>query len=70
MLEAAVLLPAVGGRWEDFFVILAMLLINGGVSWWPRPLAGGQRPHDFHDAAYTAVANKRGGGTWTSSLER
>lgn len=34
MLEAAVLLSAVAGRWEDFFVILAMLLINGGVGWW------------------------------------
>ena len=34
MLEAAVVLSAVATRWEDFFVILAMLVINGGVSWW------------------------------------
>ncbi len=33
MLEAATVLSAVGGRWDEFWVILAMLLINGGVSW-------------------------------------
>ena len=34
MLEVACILAAVARRWEDFFVILAMLLINGGVSYW------------------------------------
>jgi H+-transporting ATPase len=34
MLEVACVLSAVGGRWEEFWVILAMLLINGGVGWW------------------------------------
>jgi H+-transporting ATPase len=34
MLEVACGLSAAGGRWEDFFVILTMLLINGGVGWW------------------------------------
>ncbi len=34
MLEVACILAAVAQRWEDFFVILAMLLINGGVSYW------------------------------------
>ncbi len=34
MLEAACALSAVAGRWEEFGVILAMLLINGGVGWW------------------------------------
>lgn len=31
MIEIAVVLSAVAGRWEDFGVILTMLLINGGV---------------------------------------
>ncbi len=34
MLEAACILSAAGRRWEEFFVILGMLLINSGVSWW------------------------------------
>jgi H+-transporting ATPase len=34
MLEVACVLSVIGGRDEEFFVILAMLLINGGVSWW------------------------------------
>jgi H+-transporting ATPase len=34
MLEAACVLSAIGTRWDEFFVILAMLLINGGVGWW------------------------------------
>ena len=34
MLEVACILAAVAQRWEDFLVILAMLLINGGVSYW------------------------------------
>jgi len=34
MLEAACALSGIGGHWEDFFVIFAMLLINGGVGWW------------------------------------
>jgi H+-transporting ATPase len=33
MLEAACVLSAAGRRWEEFVIILAMLLINGGVSW-------------------------------------
>lgn len=34
MLEAACVLSGIGGRWDEFFVILAMLLINGGVGYW------------------------------------
>ncbi len=34
MLEVACVLSGVAERWTEFFVILAMLLINGGVSWW------------------------------------
>ncbi|MFO7933954.1 MAG: plasma-membrane proton-efflux P-type ATPase [Bacteroidales bacterium] len=34
MIEVAVILSAVAGRWEDFAVILVMLLINGGVGYW------------------------------------
>lgn len=34
MIEVAVILSAVAGRWEDFAVILTMLLINGGVGYW------------------------------------
>ncbi len=34
MLEAAVILSAIGQRWEDLGVIATMLLINGGVSFW------------------------------------
>ncbi len=34
MLEAASVLSGIAGRWEDFGVILFMLLINGAVSFW------------------------------------
>jgi len=34
MIEVAVILSAISGRWEDFAVILVMLLINGGVGYW------------------------------------
>ncbi len=34
MLEAACILSAVASHWEDFLVVLAMLLINGAVGWW------------------------------------
>ncbi len=34
MIEVAVILSAIAQRWEDFAVILIMLLINGGVSYW------------------------------------
>lgn len=34
MIEVAVILSAVAGRWEDFIVISVMLLINGGVGYW------------------------------------
>lgn len=34
MLEAAIVLAAIAQRWEDLGVIAAMLLINGGVSFW------------------------------------
>lgn len=34
MIEVAVILSAVAQRWEDFAVIFAMLLINGGVGYW------------------------------------
>ncbi|MFP4488700.1 MAG: plasma-membrane proton-efflux P-type ATPase [Bacteroidales bacterium] len=34
MIETAVILSAIAGRWEDFAVILLMLLINGGVGYW------------------------------------
>ncbi len=34
MIEVAVVLSAIAGRWEDFAVIFTMLLINGGVSYW------------------------------------
>ncbi|MCF8234246.1 MAG: plasma-membrane proton-efflux P-type ATPase [Bacteroidales bacterium] len=34
MIEVAVILSAIAGRWEDFAVIFIMLLINGGVSYW------------------------------------
>ena len=34
MLETAVALAVVAQRWEDFGVILAMLLINGGIGFW------------------------------------
>jgi H+-transporting ATPase len=34
MIEIAVILSAIAGRWEDFAVIFLMLLINGGVGYW------------------------------------
>ena len=34
MLEAACVLSGIAGRWDEFFVIFAMLLINGGVGYW------------------------------------
>ncbi len=41
MIEAAVILSAIAGRWEDFAVIFTMLLINGGVSFWHESKAEG-----------------------------
>ncbi len=40
MIEAAVILAAVAQRWEDFGVILTMLLINVGVGFWHEKKAG------------------------------
>jgi H+-transporting ATPase len=34
MIEAAAVLSAVARRWEDFVIIVAMLLINAGVGFW------------------------------------
>jgi len=34
MIEAAALLSALIRRWEDFFIILALLLLNAGVGFW------------------------------------
>ncbi|HKJ88461.1 MAG TPA: HAD-IC family P-type ATPase, partial [Gammaproteobacteria bacterium] len=34
MIEVAALLAAVSQRWEDLFVILALLAVNGGVGFW------------------------------------
>jgi H+-transporting ATPase len=34
MIEIAVILSAIAGRWEDFAVIFVMLLIHGGVGFW------------------------------------
>jgi len=36
MLEAAIILAAIAGHWEDLTVIAIMLLINSGVSFWHR----------------------------------
>ncbi len=42
MLEVAVVLAGVAGRLEDFFVILGMLFINGGVSYWHEQKASNE----------------------------
>ncbi|MEY2340711.1 plasma-membrane proton-efflux P-type ATPase [Acidithiobacillus sp. IBUN Pt1247-S3] len=34
MIEVAALLSAINGDWKSFFVIFAMLLINGGIGFW------------------------------------
>ncbi|PKY10108.1 plasma-membrane proton-efflux P-type ATPase [Acidithiobacillus marinus] len=34
MIEAAAILSAINGDWKSFFVIFAMLLINGGIGFW------------------------------------
>jgi len=34
MIEIAIILSIIAGRWEEFGVIFLMLLINGGVSYW------------------------------------
>ena len=34
MIEAAAVLSAINGDWKSFFVIFAMLLINGGIGFW------------------------------------
>ncbi len=40
MIEAACVLAALAARWDDFGVILALLAINGGVSYWHERKAG------------------------------
>jgi H+-transporting ATPase len=39
MIEAAAIIAAVIGRWDDFSIILAMLLLNAGVGFWQRQKA-------------------------------
>ncbi len=34
MIEVAAVLSAINGDWKSFFVIFAMLLINGGIGFW------------------------------------
>lgn len=40
MIEIACVLAAAAGRWDDFSVIVALLAINGGVSFWHERKAG------------------------------
>ncbi|WP_353222314.1 plasma-membrane proton-efflux P-type ATPase [Salinisphaera hydrothermalis] len=40
MIELAAVLSAVDGDWDSFIVILAMLLINGGIGFWEEKSAG------------------------------
>lgn len=39
MIEAAAIIAAVIQRWDDFYIILAMLLLNAGVGFWQRQKA-------------------------------
>ena len=39
MIEAAAVIAAVIHRWDDFYIILAMLLLNAGVGFWQRQKA-------------------------------
>ncbi len=39
MIEAAAIIAMVISRWEDFYLILAMLLLNAGVGFWQRQKA-------------------------------
>lgn len=40
MIEAAVVLSAIDGRWPDFGIILILLLVNAGVGFWEEYQAG------------------------------
>jgi H+-transporting ATPase len=39
MIEVAAIIAAVIQRWDDFYIILAMLLLNAGVGFWQRQKA-------------------------------
>lgn len=63
MLEAAIALSVASQRWEDFAVILFMLVLNGGIGFWhetkPRaPLPGSRRSSRRRRVSY-ATASRR-----------
>ncbi len=45
MIEAAVIISAIIGRWEDFGIIFALLIINAVVGFWQEYQAGERHRH-------------------------
>ncbi|MBQ0984512.1 plasma-membrane proton-efflux P-type ATPase [Streptomyces sp. F63] len=64
MIETALLLTAVTGRWTDFAVILALLLLNGGVGFWEEHQA--QSAIAALKQRLATKAQARRDGAWTT----
>jgi H+-transporting ATPase len=60
MIEAALILTAVTSRWVDFGIILALLLLNGGVGFWEEHQAGTAIAALKQRLARTAEVNRDG----------
>ncbi|HTS05507.1 MAG TPA: plasma-membrane proton-efflux P-type ATPase [Candidatus Eisenbacteria bacterium] len=64
MIEVAAILSAVVHHWEDFFIILALLLMNAGVGFWEEFQAGNAVA--ALKATLALQARVKRDGTWTT----
>jgi H+-transporting ATPase len=64
MIELAAILSAVVHHWEDFFIILALLLMNAGVGFWEEFQAGNAVA--ALKATLASQARVKRDGTWTT----
>jgi len=68
MIEVAAILSAVVHHWEDFFIILALLLMNAGVGFWEEFQAGNAVA--ALKATLSLQATVKRDGTWTTMPTR
>jgi len=68
MIEVAAILSAVVHHWEDFFIILALLLMNAGVGFWEEFQAGNAVA--ALRATLALQARVKRDGTWTTMPTR
>ncbi|EHR50817.1 plasma-membrane proton-efflux P-type ATPase [Saccharomonospora marina XMU15] len=69
MIEAALLLTALTARWADFGIILALLLLNGGVGFWEEHQARSAIAALKQRLARRAEVNRDGEWRWLAAEE-